>query len=329
MFRNLILYQLPGKAIPSPADFDVAIIAAGPIRDPGPLELTSFGWRPPLGRESTNLVHRVGLDVLLSFGTCARILPAQVVNDAVAEKLDAIEAQRGRRPGGKERQRIKDEVITDLMPRAFLKHTATRAWFDHGNGILAIDTASRRTAELVIGALREALGSFPATPLSAMASCRLILTDWLHGRGLPQGIVLADEAELRDPGDDGAIVRLRRQDLAAEEVLEHLHAGKQAAALQVGFDGRISMVLGEDLSLRKLRFDDGVNDCLADAEDRRAELDAQLALYAAELRRLFSFLTGFRTRAWGFHCPEAGWVPWERFTDPATAGATVGRGCDQ
>lgn len=41
------------------------------------------------------------------------------------------------------------------------------------------------------------------------------------------------------------------------------------------------------------------------------------------------FLTGFRTRRWGFHCPEAGWVPWEAFTDPATAGSTVGRGCDQ
>lgn len=39
------------------------------------------------------------------------------------------------------------------------------------------------------------------------------------------------------------------------------------------------------------------------------------------------FITGPRMRAWGFHCPR-GWVPWWRFTDPATKGATVGRGCD-
>lgn len=290
MFRNLILYQLHGDAIPSPADFDAAIAAAGPIRDPGPLELTSYGWRPPLGRESTNLVHRVGLDVLLTFGTCARILPAQVVNDAVAKRLDAIEAERGRRPGGKERQRIKDEVITDLMPRAFLKHSAVRAWFDHANGILAIDTTSRKTAETVVHALREALGSFPATPVAAQASARLILTGWLTGDGMPDDIVLGDECELRDPGDDGAIVRCRRQDLAAEEVREHLNAGKQVAALRIGFDDRMSLVLGEDLSLRKLRFSDSVNDYLGDPEDQRAELDAQLALYAAELRRLFSLL---------------------------------------
>lgn len=39
------------------------------------------------------------------------------------------------------------------------------------------------------------------------------------------------------------------------------------------------------------------------------------------------FFVGWRRRRWGFHCPQ-GWVPWEQFTDPATAGATVGRGCD-
>lgn len=39
------------------------------------------------------------------------------------------------------------------------------------------------------------------------------------------------------------------------------------------------------------------------------------------------FITGPRLREWGFHCP-AGWVHWRQFTDPATDGATVGRGCD-
>lgn len=37
------------------------------------------------------------------------------------------------------------------------------------------------------------------------------------------------------------------------------------------------------------------------------------------------FLTGPRVRDWGFHCPQ-GWVPWQRFTDPADPGA-VGPGC--
>lgn len=40
-------------------------------------------------------------------------------------------------------------------------------------------------------------------------------------------------------------------------------------------------------------------------------------------------ITGPRIRRWGFHCPERGWVHWRQFTDAATGGATVGRGCEE
>lgn len=41
------------------------------------------------------------------------------------------------------------------------------------------------------------------------------------------------------------------------------------------------------------------------------------------------FITGPRYRAWGFHCPEQGWVHWEDFTAQAGDGTlTTGRGCD-
>jgi hypothetical protein len=39
------------------------------------------------------------------------------------------------------------------------------------------------------------------------------------------------------------------------------------------------------------------------------------------------FITGPRYRAWGFHCPEQGWIPWQQFTAPNDSGA-IGAGCD-
>ena len=39
------------------------------------------------------------------------------------------------------------------------------------------------------------------------------------------------------------------------------------------------------------------------------------------------FFTGFRTRDWGFHCPDAGWIHHLKFTDPKDSGQT-GRGCE-
>lgn len=39
------------------------------------------------------------------------------------------------------------------------------------------------------------------------------------------------------------------------------------------------------------------------------------------------FVTGPRIRDWGFHCAEAGWIPWQRFTAKNDKGQ-VGPGCD-
>jgi hypothetical protein len=39
------------------------------------------------------------------------------------------------------------------------------------------------------------------------------------------------------------------------------------------------------------------------------------------------FITGPRYRSWGFHCPEQGWVRWDRFTAPNDPGS-IGPGCD-
>lgn len=39
------------------------------------------------------------------------------------------------------------------------------------------------------------------------------------------------------------------------------------------------------------------------------------------------FITGPRYRAWGFHCPDRGWVPWEKFCAIDDRG-NIGKGCD-
>lgn len=291
MFRNLTLFRLPADAIPSHDDLTAALDGAR-LRPPGPLELATQGFVSPYGRGQDVLCHGVGAYSLLTLGSETRLLPAQVVNEALAERLDQLEAERGRRPGGKERQRLKDEVLTDLLPRAFIKPARTDAYIDHRRGWLAIDTSSKKTAEAVVHSLREALGSFPATPVAAQASARSTLTSWLDGDAMPDDFTLGDECELRDPGDDGAIVRCRRQDLAADEVRQHLEAGKQVAQLAVSYDGRVNGVLGEDLTLRKLRLGDVVLEQLGDigGEDAIAELDARFALLTGELERLLARL---------------------------------------
>ena len=293
MFKNLTLFRLPANAIPSPETLDAALDGAR-LRPPGPQELATFGFISPFGRNHEQLQHRIDRHSLISLGSDARLLPSQVVNQTLAERLDELESQRGRRPGGKERTRLKDEVIGELLPRAFIKSSRTDAWLDHGSGWLVADTASAKAAETVVYHLRQALGSFPATPVAAQASARMQLTAWLAGEDLPEDFELGEECELRDPSEDGAIVRCRRQDLGAEEITEHLNAGKQVTQLGLTWDGRMAFVLDEQLTVRKLRFEDVVLEQLGDigGEDAAAELDARFALMTAELTRLLTRLDG-------------------------------------
>lgn len=287
-FRNLTLFRFPDGCIGSAEAFE-ATLAQHPLRDVGPLELSTTGFVSPMGRDGEAFTHAVGTCVLFAVGQQERMLPAVVIAEELAHRVDTIYEREGRRPGGRERKRIKEEVISELLPRAFVRPRRTLAYVDLAAGWLVIDTSSRAAAETVVSHVREALGSFPATPLGPVESPRTLMTSWLIDGALPAAFVLGEECELRDPAEAGAIVRARRQDLESDEVREHLKSGKQVFQLGVVYDDRMSLTLGEDLVVRKLRFLDVVLDKLGEdsMESKAAELEATFALMILELRVLF------------------------------------------
>ena len=119
-----------------------------------------------------------------------------------------------------------------------------------------------------------------------------MLTGWIAGDPLPEGLSLGEECELKDGDDHGAIVRCQRQELQSDEITRHLESGKQVTKRALTLDDHVSFVLGEDLVIRKWKFVEGAVDQLeaSDPDDIRAELDARFALMSGEFRRLFSIL---------------------------------------
>jgi len=289
-FRNLTLFRFSTTLASSLADLD-ARLAEHTLRSCGPLEIAKRGFVSPLGPDSESLSRRIGDDVLVTLGIEEKVLPAAVVNAELGKRLRKEAERRGRPVGGRQRRAIKAEVLDTLLPQAFVRPARLNAYLDTKNGWLVLDTASRKAAEAALGALREALGSFPAQPLAAAETPRALMTDWLGSGKLPGGLVLGDECELRDPAG-GAVIRCRRQELESTEVRAHLKQGKQVFQLGLQFEDRASFTLGEDLVIRKLRFLDVVQDSLdADGRDSaEAELDARFALMSLEQERLLAGL---------------------------------------
>ena len=288
-FRNLTLFRFPSSLDLSDLEPQLAECALKPV---GPMELSSRGFVPPLGQHGDALHHAIDDATWLTVGGEDKLLPGAVVNDLLQKKLAEIERKEGRRPGGRTRKRIKDELVTELLPRAVVRPVRTDALVDATLGVIAIDTSSRKSGESVVSEVRRALGSFPALPLNAEVAPRAILTGWLAGDPLPDGLSLGDECELRDPADSGAVVKIQRMELVGDEIAKHLEAGKQCTRLALLLDDHVSFVVGEDLVVRKFKLLDGAVDQLesTDRDDVAAEMDARFALMAGEFKRLFAVL---------------------------------------
>ncbi len=308
-FRNLTLFRFPTSLDFNDLDSRLQPARLKPV---GPLDMSSRGFVSPFSastaeREGDALSHRIGDAIWLTVGGEDRLLPVAVVNDLLGKKLAVMEQTESRKPSGRARKRLKDDLVHELLPRAFVRPVRTDALLDLAHGLCVVDTSSRKNAEAVVGELRHALGSFPALPLNAEVAPRAVLTGWIAGEPLPDGLSLGDECELKDAADKGAVVKCQRQELTGEEIGKHLEAGKQVTRLALTLDDHVSFVLGEDLVLRKFKL----LDVLRQAQDERwtahgelveprqaqddrgdihAELDARFALMAGEVKRLFAVL---------------------------------------
>ena len=98
------------------------------------------------------------------------------------------------------------------------------------------------------------------------------------------GFTLGEECELKHPDPDGGVITCRHQDLGAGEIRNHISNGKQAVRLALHWKDRLSFLLQEDLSIKRLRFEDVVTqDEDADADDAAARFDLDFSLMTLEL----------------------------------------------
>jgi len=286
-FRNIVLFALPEI---HRLDLETLenVLSAHALKPVGTLTMQSRGFVPPLG--SGAYVQRAGHSLWLSLGAEDRILPSAVVHREWQAKIAKLEDTKGHPLGKRARSQLKQEILDELMPRAFVNPSHTHAVIDPKAGIIGIDKTSLKAAEALVSKLREAFGSFPALPLQTAQSPRAMLTRFLLGEALPKNWFLGEECELTDPAEKGALVKCLRSDLASDEVLAHLHAGKQVARLAVLADAQLACVIGDDLVLRKVKFLEGAVDSLenANTESVEDELMARFALFSTELARFYA-----------------------------------------
>jgi recombination associated protein RdgC len=258
----------------------------------GSQDLMSMGWDSPMGRQVDSLVHEITGCQMICARQEEKLLPSTVINEIMEEKLAFIEQEEGRKVGRKERTELREDIFQQLLPQAFSRHTRQYAMIDKQQEWILVDAASANKAEALITLLRETLGSLPVKPLESASSPTWIMTEWLKHPDQHPNFTLLDSCELQDRSDESSVLRCKGQDLTAEEILGHLQAGKDVVKLAVEWDERLSCVIESDLSIKRLRFLDLIQEQAADnqIETEADAFDSHFTLMSLEFRRFLPSL---------------------------------------
>jgi len=258
----------------------------------GSTEMAHFGWVNALGKQGSSIVHGVNDNFLLCARKEEKILPAPVIKDQLEAKIAQLEVEQSRSATKKEKEQFKEDIIFELLPRAFSRISDTHAYISPVNNIIVINTSSQGKAEDFLALLRKVLGTLPVTSLSPEIAPDETMTDWLIEKNIGNKFQLGMEAEFNALGDDGAVVRVKNQDLASDEIKSHLDADKYVVKLALEWDETLSFILCDDLAIKRVKFFDVIheqNDDI-DKDDIIARLDADFALMAGELNRFINDL---------------------------------------
>lgn len=288
-FRNLQIYRLGDEW-----RWDVHQLAERLARTGfqacGALDMQSRGWVPPRG-ESGELVLSVNRQWLLALGVEQKLLPASVVRQYAQGRIAELEAQQGYKVGSRQARDIREQITAELLPRALVKRRLTYAWIDPVNHWFVVDAASPAKAEEVIEQLKDSLDDVPMKLFRTRLAPATAMTAWLATGEAPAGFSIDRDCELKAPGEEKAVVRYLRHNLDAAELRHHLEAGKAATKLALTWRDRISLILTEQLQVKRLVF----LDILKEDAERQAEqgndlFEADFALMSGELPQLLADL---------------------------------------
>ena len=287
-FRNARVFRFTKPFDISPEELEEKL-AADAFKPCGPQEPARHGWVPPLGKHGEVLVHSADGYHLIALRKEEKLLPAPVIKERVEEKAELIEQEQGRKVRKKEKDELKEEVMLEMLPRAFSRNRRSFAYLAPAEGVLVVDAGSAKQAEDLASALRKSIGSLPVRPPVLEQAPAFTFTGWLNESiDLPAAIELGTECELKDPSEDGGVVRCKGLDLRADEIQNHLEAGMQVTRLSLSWDENVSFVLDEEFGIRRLKFGETLQEKLeeVDADDAAAKFDAAFSLMTLELSRL-------------------------------------------
>ncbi|WP_199610811.1 recombination-associated protein RdgC [Flocculibacter collagenilyticus] len=290
-FSNLYFYRFT-KPFELSADELDKRLEANIFSPCGSQDIAKFGWVNALGKYGQTLSHSAAGNLLLCAKREEKILPTAVINDMLAEKVEAIELKESRPVKKKEKDTLKEDIIHQLLPRAFSKSSLLYGYIAPQHDLLVINSSSATKAEEFMAMLRKCVGTLPVVPVQPEQPLSIMMTDWLKSQNLPAGYEFGSDAELKSTDEEEAVVKYKQQDLGSDEIQLHIEHNKLVTKLALLWHDNVNFMLADDFSLKRIKFTDLLKEQNEDIpkEDMATKLDADFALMSGEINMLLNEL---------------------------------------
>lgn len=284
-FKNASIFRLSET-------IDIHLLADTLQKQPftpcGSQEPVSIGWTEIEGYPFISVEGQI----LLLARTESKIIPTAAINLEVKTRSMKIEQDQGYKVGRKQAKELKEDIITELLPRALTTQRDTWVWIDTKNNWLVIDSSSSAVVDLVMGLIAKTFDPFPALPTYTQISPVTVMTEWLVSNSPFYPFTIDQDAELKDMGESRSVVRYSNHNLDNEEICAHISNGKRCTRLALTWDDKVSFTLTDDLNLKikGIKPTDLLAGQLERGGDSHEIITSMLTLVAGELNGLITSL---------------------------------------
>lgn len=242
----------------------------------------SHGWVSPIPN-STALVASLNDCYLFCMNSEEKILPGIVISQQLSKKITEREVECQKKIYSKEKMQMKEDLILELLPKAFSKHSKTYLYVDKKQQWLVIGTTQLRRVEKILYLFKKSfnIDTFPLFENQKVFDFKpFIHKDALEFQVEPSYV-------LQDPQNINREIRCKQQDIY-DEPLQSLLKEYQIKQLALNWQNRISFQLKQNGDLQSLRYGDELIQESKDSDDATLEtqFNADFLIMSTSIRQL-------------------------------------------
>lgn len=302
LFSNILAYRVT-NAFDLHKDLEAVnqALASKPARLPGKMELNAVGFTEPVGEEGAFIERIAPMTYVFAYNLAERMIPGKIVRQQVADRVKKIEKEQERKVYAREKQQIKDEVLNQMLPRAFVDQKITYGMV-MGPYIL-IDSSSAKRGEDILSTLRSCLGSLGVRPVAVKTTPIDAFTRWFTTGEIDGPFYMTGDFKANNRSDESDFVNGKgtspKDEGLSDLVLEH---DRRVTVLGLSWGTSTgetaSFTVNEMIGIKGIKWPESLSEMAADQVGEEDDEDARrvtllrttMILLGAELEQLLEDL---------------------------------------